>query len=119
MLIEWLMSPIVYRCNAGFRAELRALAEQGCVPRWRGGGCGSIPRRRSRLHLPTPLAQCELPADLVAAVAELTELKSRTREMGSGAVPAPIAPGSSRASSTARQHLSHDPAIETWDARGS
>ncbi|WP_235746597.1 hypothetical protein [Nocardia coffeae] len=31
----------------------------------------------------------ELPADLVAAVGELTELKSRTREMGSG--PAPVA----------------------------
>ncbi|MGW0246977.1 DNA polymerase beta superfamily protein [Nocardia goodfellowii] len=28
VLIEWLMSPIVYRGDAGFRADLRALAAQ-------------------------------------------------------------------------------------------
>ncbi|MFQ6327840.1 DNA polymerase beta superfamily protein [Nocardia sp. CWNU-33] len=43
------------------------------------------------MHLPTLLEQCDLPADLIATVAELTELESRTREMGSGTVPAPIA----------------------------
>ncbi|WP_067544680.1 nucleotidyltransferase domain-containing protein [Nocardia crassostreae] len=43
------------------------------------------------MHLPTLLAECDLPADFMASVTELTELKSRTREMGSGGVPAPIA----------------------------
>ncbi|MFI7666537.1 DNA polymerase beta superfamily protein [Nocardia sp. NPDC049526] len=42
------------------------------------------------MHLASLLEQCELPGELVSAIAELTELKSRTREMGSGAVPAPI-----------------------------
>ncbi|WP_433671920.1 nucleotidyltransferase domain-containing protein [Nocardia sp. CA-136227] len=43
------------------------------------------------MHLPTLLAECELPREFVESVRELTELKSRTREMGSGDVPAPIA----------------------------
>ncbi|WP_378732708.1 DNA polymerase beta superfamily protein [Nocardia brasiliensis] len=43
------------------------------------------------MHLPTLMDQCDLPAELVAAVAELTELKSRTREISSGTVPMPIA----------------------------
>ncbi|MFR9752001.1 DNA polymerase beta superfamily protein [Nocardia sp. 004] len=42
------------------------------------------------MHLPTLMRQCELPADLSAAVAELTGLKSQAHEMGSGPVPAPI-----------------------------
>ncbi|MET8774753.1 nucleotidyltransferase domain-containing protein [Nocardia sp. NPDC004654] len=125
VLIEWLMSPIVYRGDAGFRAELRALAEQVAARdqvarhylhlgarQWelfdRNRSLKKVfyalrPAMALRwlrehpeaavapMHLPTLLAQCELPADLVTAVAELTELKSRTREMGSGAVPAPIA----------------------------
>lgn len=37
------------------------------------------------------LAQCELPADLVASITELTALKSKTREMGSGEPPRSIA----------------------------
>ncbi|WP_085996778.1 nucleotidyltransferase domain-containing protein [Nocardia niigatensis] len=43
------------------------------------------------MHLPTLLDECDLPADFINAVQELTELKSRTREMGSGSVPGPIA----------------------------
>lgn len=43
------------------------------------------------MHLPTLLEQCELPAEFIESVNELTELKSRTREMGSGEVPEPIA----------------------------
>lgn len=42
------------------------------------------------MHLPTLLRQCDLPTELSAAVTELTDLKSRTREMGSGSVPAPV-----------------------------
>ncbi|MFG1795599.1 DNA polymerase beta superfamily protein [Nocardia sp. NPDC049149] len=124
VLIEWLMSPIVYRGDPRFRDDLRALADEvadrnrvarhylhlgakqwelfdrnrslkkvfyslrpAMALRWlrEHPGVAVAP-----MHLPTLLAQCELPSDLVAAVAELTELKSRTREMGSGTVPAPI-----------------------------
>ncbi len=122
-LIEWLMSPIVYRGDTAFREQLRALADEVAdrdrIARhylhlgerhWRlFDGTGSLkkvfyslrPAMALRwlrehpgaaiapMHLPTLSAQCELPADLVAAVGELTELKSRTREMGSG--PAPVA----------------------------
>ncbi|WP_068063482.1 nucleotidyltransferase domain-containing protein [Nocardia xishanensis] len=125
VLIEWLMSPIVYRGDERFRAELRELAEQVAARdkvarhylhlgtrQWdlfdRNRSLKKVfyslrPAMALRwlrehpeaavapMHLPTMLAQCELPADLVAAVSDLTELKSRTREMGSGAVPAPIA----------------------------
>ncbi|MEV0028155.1 nucleotidyltransferase domain-containing protein [Nocardia sp. NPDC050793] len=125
VLIEWLMSPIVYRGDARFRAELQELAEQVAARdkvarhylhlgarQWelfdRNRSLKKVfyalrPAMALRwlrehpeaavapMHLPTLLAQCELPADLVAAVSELTELKSRTREMGSGGVPAPIA----------------------------
>lgn len=124
VLIEWLMSPIVYRGDARFRDELRALAtevaDRSRVARhylhlgtrqWeladRNGSLKKLfyslrPAMALRwlrehpgaavapMHLPTLLDECELPAELVAAVAELTALKSRTREMGSGAVPAPI-----------------------------
>ncbi|WP_338764806.1 nucleotidyltransferase domain-containing protein [Nocardia vulneris] len=125
VLIEWLMSPIVYRGDPAFRDELRALADE-VADRSRVARhylhLGSkqwelFDRNRSLkkvfyslrpamalrwlrqhpdaavapMHLPTLMDQCELPADLVAAVAELTELKSRTREMGSGTVPVPIA----------------------------
>ncbi|RDI69378.1 nucleotidyltransferase domain-containing protein [Nocardia pseudobrasiliensis] len=125
VLIEWLMSPIVYRGDASFREQLRALAEEVAdrhqvarhylhlgARQWRlFGGSGSLkkvfyslrPAMALRwlaehpgasvapMHLPTLLEQCELPPDLVTAVRELTELKSRTREMGRGGVPAPIA----------------------------
>ncbi|MFI5779223.1 DNA polymerase beta superfamily protein [Nocardia sp. NPDC051570] len=125
VLIEWLMSPIVYRGDSAFRDELRALADEVAdrdqvarhylhlgARQWRlFGGSGSLKKvfyslrpamalRWLREHpeavvapmpLPILLEECELPADLVAAVRELTELKSRTREMGSGGAPAPIA----------------------------
>lgn len=124
VLIEWLMSPIVYRGDVQFRDELRALADEVAdrdrVARhylhlgrnqWRlRESSGSLkkvfyslrPAMALRwlhehpgkavapMHLPTLLEQCELPTDFIDAVAELTELKSRTREMGSGSVPAPI-----------------------------
>ncbi len=44
------------------------------------------------MHLPTSMEQCEVPANSVAAVDELTELESRTREMGSGAALADARP---------------------------
>ncbi|GEM31348.1 hypothetical protein NN3_23550 [Nocardia neocaledoniensis NBRC 108232] len=125
VLIEWLMSPIVYRGDAAFRARLREVAaevaDRDRVARHylhlgarqyalfeRNGGLKKVfyalrPAMALRwlrehpgaavapMHLPTLLAECELPADFVAAVTELTDLKSRTREMGTGAVPAPIA----------------------------
>lgn len=125
VLIEWLMSPIVYRGDDRFRAELRSVAEQVAdrnqVARHYlhlGGRQWTLfDRHRSLkkvfyslrpamalrwlrehpdaavapMHLPTLLAQCELPAGLVTAITELTELKSCTREMGSGTVPVPIA----------------------------
>lgn len=124
VLIEWLMSPIVYRGDPAFRDELRELADdvadRNRVARHYlhlgGKQWELLGRNRSLkkvfyalrpamalrwlrqhpdatvapMHLPTLMDQCELPADLVAAVAELTELKSRTREMGSGTVPLPI-----------------------------
>lgn len=125
VLIEWLMSPIVYRGDAAFRARLRdvaaEVADRDRVARHylhlgarqyalfeRNGGLKKVfyalrPAMALRwlrehpgaavapMHLPTLLAECELPADFVAAVTDLTDLKSRTREMGTGAVPAPIA----------------------------
>ncbi|MBF6214453.1 nucleotidyltransferase domain-containing protein [Nocardia puris] len=124
VLIEWLMSPIVYRGDAEFRTELRELAarvtDRDRVARHYlhlGGKQWALHHRNGSLkkvfyslrpamalrwlrehpdaavapmHLPTLLAECELPVELVAAIAELTELESRTREMGDGAVPAPI-----------------------------
>ncbi|WP_431958110.1 nucleotidyltransferase domain-containing protein [Nocardia lijiangensis] len=124
VLIEWLMSPIVYRGDARFRADLLALAEQVAdrdkiarhylhlgARQWelfdRNRSLKKVfyalrPAMALRwlrehpeaavapMHLPTLLAQCDLPGDVVAAVAELIDLKSQTREMGSGAVPAPI-----------------------------
>ncbi|MET9283650.1 nucleotidyltransferase domain-containing protein [Nocardia beijingensis] len=124
VLIEWLMSPIVYRGDPGFRDRLRALADEVAdrnrvgrhylhlgAKQWalfeRTGSLKKVfyalrPAMALRwlrehpsaavapMHLPTLLRQCDLPAELSAAVAELTDLKSRTREMGSGAVPAPI-----------------------------
>ncbi|MEU7766663.1 nucleotidyltransferase domain-containing protein [Nocardia sp. NPDC049190] len=125
VLIEWLMSPIVYRGDARFRDELRALAaevaDRNQVARhylhlgarqWKLFGSGGSLKKvfyalrpamalrwlhehpdaaMAPMHLPTLLERCELPADLVSAVRELTDLKSRTREMGSGTAPAPIA----------------------------
>ncbi|MEU7138229.1 nucleotidyltransferase domain-containing protein [Nocardia sp. NPDC046473] len=125
VLIEWLMSPIVYRGDSRFRDDLRALAAEvadrnrvarhylhlgakqwelfdrnrslkkvfyslrpAMALRWLREHPGAAV---APMHLPTLLDECDLPADLVAAVAELTELKSRTREMGSGTVPVPIA----------------------------
>jgi predicted nucleotidyltransferase len=125
VLIEWLMSPIVYRGDERFREELRAVAEEVAdrnqvarhylhlgSKQWelfdRNRSLKKVfyslrPAMALRwlrehpeaavapMHLPTLLDQCELLTEFVTAVAELTELKSRTREMGSGAVPAPIA----------------------------
>ncbi|MFB8274260.1 nucleotidyltransferase domain-containing protein [Nocardia colli] len=125
VLIEWLMSPIVYRGDSRFRADLRALADEvadrnrvarhylhlgakqwelfdrnrslkkvfyslrpALALRWLREHPGAAV---APMHLPTLMAECDLTTDLVAAVAELTELKSRTREMGSGTVPVPIA----------------------------
>ncbi|MEU7632831.1 nucleotidyltransferase domain-containing protein [Nocardia sp. NPDC049220] len=125
VLIEWLMSPIVYRGDARFRDELRTLADEVAdrhrvarhylhlgARQWTLFGSGGSLKKVfyslrpamalrwlhehpgaaiAPMHLPTLLEQCELPADLVAAVRELTELNSRTREMGRGTAPAPIA----------------------------
>lgn len=125
VLIEWLVSPIVYRGDTEFRDELRVLADEiadrdrvarhylhlgarqwrlfdtnkslkkvfyslrpAMALRWLHEHPG---RAVAPMHLPTLLGQCDLPSDLVESVTELTELKSRTREMGSGAVPGPIA----------------------------
>ncbi|MGM7648036.1 nucleotidyltransferase domain-containing protein [Nocardia sp. JW2] len=124
VLVEWLMSPIVYRGDEDFRARLREVAAQVAdrdriarhylhlgARQWglyaRNGGLKKVfyslrPAMALRwlrehpgaavapMHLPTLMAQCELPADLVAAITELTDLKSRTREMGAGAPPALI-----------------------------
>lgn len=125
VLVEWLMSPIVYRGGESFRTRLREVAVEVAdrdriarhylhlgARQWtlfeRNGGLKKVfyslrPAMALRwlrehpgaavapMHLPTLLSQCELPADLVAAIAELTELKSKTREMGSAAAPALIA----------------------------
>ncbi|MGV9411138.1 nucleotidyltransferase domain-containing protein [Nocardia sp. NPDC003693] len=125
VLIEWLMSPIVYSADIAFRDELReladAVADRDQVARhylhlgarqWRLFDTNRSlkkvfyslrpamalrwlhehpDRTVAPMHLPTLLAQCELPADLVDSIETLTELKSRTREMGAGAVPVPIA----------------------------
>ncbi|MEU1427663.1 nucleotidyltransferase domain-containing protein [Nocardia sp. NPDC005746] len=124
VLIEWLMSPIVYRGDTGFRDELRALADEVADRDRVARHYLHLGRRQWRLfdsnrslkkvfyslrpamalrwlhehpdnsvapmHLPTLLGECELNSDFVESVRELTELKSRTREMGSGEVPAPI-----------------------------
>ncbi|WP_327144711.1 nucleotidyltransferase domain-containing protein [Nocardia sp. NBC_01327] len=125
VLIEWVMSPIVYSGDPQFLAELRdlagAVADRDRVARhylhlggrqWRlfdeSRSLKKVfyslrPAMALRwlhehsdkavapMHLPTLLDECELPTEFVESVAELTELKSRTREMGSGGVPAPIA----------------------------
>jgi predicted nucleotidyltransferase len=43
------------------------------------------------MHFPTLVAQSELPADVTAIVDDLLARKAQTRELGSGALPAPIA----------------------------
>ncbi|APE38615.1 nucleotidyltransferase [Nocardia mangyaensis] len=125
VLIEWLMSPIVYRGDEAFRTRLREVAAEVAdrdrvarhylhlgARQWalaeRTGGLKKVfyalrPAMALRwlrehpgaavapMHLPTLLADCALPADFVASVTELTALKSRTREMGNGAAPRPIA----------------------------
>lgn len=125
VLIEWLMSPIVYRGDAEFRDELRELADAVADRNRVAMHYLHLGRRQWKLfdsnrslkkvfyslrpamalrwlyehsdaavapmHLPTLLEQCDLPADFTESVRELTELKSRTREMGAGTVPAPIA----------------------------
>ncbi|MGW6123000.1 nucleotidyltransferase domain-containing protein [Nocardia sp. NPDC055165] len=124
VLVEWLMSPIVYRGDEAFRARLREVAREVAdrdriarhylhlgARQWalfeRNGGLKKVfyalrPAMALRwlrehpgaavapMHLPTLLAECELPVDLVAAITELTDLKSKTREMGSAAPPALI-----------------------------
>ncbi|MGK8523496.1 nucleotidyltransferase domain-containing protein [Nocardia asteroides] len=124
VLIEWLMSPIVYRGDAGFRDRLReladAVADRDKVARhylhlgakqWasfeRTGALKKVfyalrPAMALRwlrehpeaavapMHLPTLLRECDLSSELTAAVTELTDLKSRTRELGSGPVPPAI-----------------------------
>ncbi|MFF0545319.1 DNA polymerase beta superfamily protein [Nocardia thailandica] len=124
VVVEWLMSPIVYRGDARFREDLRALAHEVAdrdrvarhylhlgAKQWaaarRGGALKKVfyglrPALALRwlrehpgvavapMHVPTLMEGCALSEDFVAAVAELTALKSRTREMGSGTVPAPI-----------------------------
>ncbi|MFD4353409.1 DNA polymerase beta superfamily protein [Nocardia sp. NPDC058518] len=121
VLVEWLMSPIVYRGDEAFRTRLREVATEVAdrdriarhylhlgARQWalfeRNGGLKKVfyalrPAMALRwlrehpgaavapMHLPTLLADCELPADLVAAITELTDLKSKTREMGSAAPP--------------------------------
>ncbi|WP_330182413.1 nucleotidyltransferase domain-containing protein [Nocardia sp. NBC_01503] len=125
VLIEWVMSPIIYTADAQFRTELRELAEQVAdrdrvarhylhlgTRQWRLFDTNRSLKKVfyslrpamalrwlhehpdkavAPMHLPTLLEECELPVAFVESVAELTELKSRTREMGSGEVPAPIA----------------------------
>ncbi|MGW4354057.1 nucleotidyltransferase domain-containing protein [Nocardia sp. NPDC004582] len=125
VLIEWLMSPIVYRGDGQFRDELHTLADEVADRQRVARHYLHLGRRQWRLfdsnrslkkvfyslrpamalrwmhehpdnavapmHLPTLLAECELPGEFVESVHELTELKSRTREMGSGDVQAPIA----------------------------
>ncbi|MFI1913237.1 DNA polymerase beta superfamily protein [Nocardia sp. NPDC020380] len=124
VLIEWVMSPIVYRGEPEFRDELRELADAVADRNRVARHYLHLGRRQWRLfdssrslkkvfyslrpamalrwltehpdkavapmHLPTLLEECELTADFRESVTELTELKSRTREMGSGTVPAPI-----------------------------
>lgn len=121
VLVEWLMSPIVYRGDEAFRTRLRAVATEVAdrdriarhylhlgARQWalfeRNGGMKKVfyalrPAMALRwlrehpgaavapMHLPTLLAECELPVELVAAITELTDLKSKTREMGSAAPP--------------------------------
>lgn len=125
VLIEWLMSPIVYRGDPAFRAELLVLADHvvdrdriaghylhlGRKQWQRRGEQGSLKKifyalrpalalrwlrehpgaAVAPMHVPTLLAECELAPGLRSAVDELIALKSRTREMGSGAAPAVIA----------------------------
>ncbi len=124
VLVEWLMSPIVYRGDTRFRDRLRAVADEVAdrdriarhylhlgAKQWalyeRTGSLKKVfyalrPAMALRwlrehpadavapMHLPTLMRQCELPTELSAAVDELTDLKSRTREMGSGSAPVPI-----------------------------
>lgn len=125
VLIEWLRSPIRYRGDPAFRADLLALADQVAdrdriarhylhlgSKQWQhraeNGSLKKIfyalrPALALRwlrehpgaavapMHVPTLLTECDLRADVRTAVAELIELKSRTREMGAGAAPAVIA----------------------------
>lgn len=125
VLIEWLRSPIVYRGDPAFRADLLALADQVADrdriarhylhlgrKQWQNRGeNGALkkifyalrpaltlrwlhehPRAAvAPMDVRTLLAESDLPGDLVAAVLELVELKSRTREMGAGAAPALVA----------------------------
>jgi uncharacterized protein len=43
------------------------------------------------MHFPTLIAECELPHDVAAIVADLLARKATTRELGTGPVPRPIA----------------------------
>ncbi|MFD9546498.1 DNA polymerase beta superfamily protein [Nocardia salmonicida] len=124
VLVEWLMSPIVYRGDEAFRTRLREVATEVAdrdriarhylhlgARQWalfeRNGGLKKVfyalrPAMALRwlrehpgaavapMHLPTLIAECALPTDLVSAITELTDLKSKTREMGSAAPPALI-----------------------------
>ena len=124
VLVEWLMSPIVYRGDESFRTRLREVATEVAdrdriarhylhlgARQWalfeRNGGLKKVfyalrPAMALRwlrehpgaavapMHLPTLIAECALPTDLVSAITELTDLKSKTREMGSAAPPALI-----------------------------
>lgn len=47
-------------------------------------------RRLPPMHFPTLLAECDPPAEVAARCAELLVAKARTREMGTGAMPAPL-----------------------------
>ncbi|MFD6395460.1 DNA polymerase beta superfamily protein [Nocardia sp. NPDC060249] len=143
VLVEWLMSPIVYRGDEAFRTRLREVAGEVAdrdriarhylhlgARQWalfeRNGGLKKVfyalrPAMALRwlrehpgaavapMHLPTLLAECELPVDLVAAITELTDLKSKTREMGSAAPPALI---------TAFINAEFDRAATEFDSRG-
>ncbi|MFE6234999.1 DNA polymerase beta superfamily protein [Cellulosimicrobium sp. NPDC057862] len=125
-LLEWLRSPIVYRGDAEFRAELLALAAHvvdrdalrrhylhvalGQRDRW--WTVPEVPLKKvfytvrpaatlrwlrvrpdvavPPMDLATLLVDGGAPDDVVRAASDLVALKAVSREMGAGAVPAPL-----------------------------
>jgi predicted nucleotidyltransferase len=69
------------------------------------------------MHFPTLMAECDAPADVMSIVTELLEKKTRTRELGSAPLPAPIATFIESEFTQARQAAEGSPTRPTKEAR--